>query len=478
MTDTQLALALDDGGPASTKDLESFKGFDVGASHPGDGPLAWSSPTGWSYLTGLLGMDTADPFPRSISTSDAVRTTAFLACCDIVAQDTARAALTLRKRLPGGGSVRVQPREHPLAKLFWTKPTGTMTWNEWVHMMMFHLSAVNNAYFWPRSKDGATFSELIPLLPGWVIQQVTSVLPRRVMYLVQGYSLYDVVRLGTDKQVILFEEEICHVKTRYIGGGGGMSSMMLGNRVLSLLNTLQRFQQKLYNREGQPRGVFQQAPNQEPLNQEQYDRLVDSLKRALGEVSRDPSRPLVLESGLTFEKVGLSSQELQHKELWNDTLSEVARLMRIPPHKFWHLTSIKYENQATLERNYVRDSLIPRAQAFEERANLILLSEDEQLDYYVEFDRDQLYQADIESLTKLTLDKWRAGLILRNEALNILGHNPNGPAGEVYQMPANTYLLDQNNAVVVAPGGGAAATNDPPADAPPPPKAVDEDEEE
>lgn len=465
----QLAL-FDDG---DTKELDvAEKGFEPGASHPGDGPNAWSQPYGWGYLTGLLGYDEA-PFKR-IPASDAIKQAAFLAGCDLLAQDAAKASLTIRRRLPDGGSQRLGPREHPLARLFWLKPCRGMTWHEWKHMLVYHIVVGGNAYILPRTADrGRTFSELIPLFPSWVTDGINPE-TLNLLYTVRPSTLFDASRLGGRDALYFREDELFHCRTRYVGGVNGVSTLNVGNRVLERLDTLSKYEQRLFNRDAQYRGIFEMPKDVEPLSQPQYDALVASLQRAFHQTRTNPGKPIILEQGMTFKETSSTVEESEFVKLWDQALSEVARLLRIPPHKFWHLTAVKYENQETHERNYVAESLLTRLQPFEEKLDGFLLSEEEQLDFYIEFDREELYQADMNALHKRVVEQWKAGLITRDQALMMLGQNPS-KNGKVYQVPANTQLLDENNVVIVGAAAGSAGQDGQGGDTPPK-KDIEEEE--
>jgi HK97 family phage portal protein len=159
--------------------------------------------------------------------------------------------------------------------------------------------------------------------------------------------------------------------------------------------------------------------------------------------------PLVLESGMQFKSISMTAAEAGAKEAFSQQIAEVARLFRIPPHKLMHFEGVKYDNMEAANRTYVTDSLEPRCLPIEERLNRILLSDDEQLDYYIEIDRKALNKVDPKSLSERVTKQWDSGLITQDEARAELGYNP-AKNGEVYKMAANTFLIDADHAVVVS----------------------------
>lgn len=436
---------------ASASEVEALGGVmekSVPRTYEGDGPNVWNNIG--SFLSDLTGQHVNN---RVVGWSEALQQAATVACLDVLAQDIAKAPLVLYRRTPDGGSKVVGPREHPLARLFWLRPNKHMTWNEFVQMLIYHLGLSSNGYLVPRFKRNGEIAGLTPVLPGRVDINVAPS-TNELVYRVSPGTAFEEVQLESPGSFILFEDEMIHIKHRFLNGIVGTSTLAVGNKVFSLTDSLHAFGERLFARDGTLRGTFE---TESTFEQDQYDRLVMSLNMALAKL-RDTGFPLVLENGLKFNKISVTPAEAQQKEYWDGQIAETARLFRIPLHKIGHLTAIKYDNMGPMEAAYVNDSLIPRCQAIEERLNVGLLTEEEQLDYYIEFDRKILRRADEKALSEQVTKQWTGGLITQNEAREELGYNP-AKNGDVYQMPANTYLIGVDHKVIVAPGGGAAATN-------------------
>jgi HK97 family phage portal protein len=426
-------------------------------TYEGDGPAAWNGPVSVGDAAGLmrfLGIK-SDEFSY-VSAADALRQSAVLACLDIRAQDIAAAPLTLNRVLTQGSRRRgyeaVAPRAHYLARLFWDRPNRFMTWWEFTTMVVYHLGLLSNAYIIPIRNRLLQTTELIPVLPTRVRMDVVTGGPLngQVFYRIQASNAAEAAQYGSDEEIILFADQIIHIKTRMLNGFSGLPTLMVGNRVMALTEAVSRFQSRIFGRDGTLRGVFQQAKESPELSQVQYDRLKSSLGEALN-LLRDMGYPLVLEGGMEFKAISMTAAEAGAKEAFAQQVEEVARLFRIPPHKLMHFAGVKYDNLEPLERQYVTDSLIrPACNPIEERLCLALLTEDEQPDYYIEFDRKALHQADQKALSERVTKQWQLGLVMRDEAREELGYNPApGDAGRVFFMPANSFLLDGNNEVVV-----------------------------
>lgn len=388
-----------------------------------------------------------------MSLDEAIKLSAVLICMDVLAQDIAKTKLRLRRKLPGGGSEAVRPEEHWLAGLLETEPNRHHTWYEFMEMIVLHLGAVQNAFIGKVQNAAGRTSELIPILPG------------RVRILVDedtGIYVYETMRLTAHERVMmrglsdpfLLEDEVIHVRGRMFDGLFGYSNLEAGSATMSLGKALQDYQQRLYKNDATLRGVFQ-LKNEEALSQQAFDRLKKQLSERYRNITRSGD-PLVLEEGMEFNSVSMTADQAEVNEAFNNAVVSTARLFRMPPHKIMHLDAVKYENLDTMERSYVQDTLVPVAKRIEERLARGLLSRDDRMSMYLEFDRESLLLNDVEKqaeMMKVLMDK---GAMTINEARMKRGLNPI-PGGDVRLIPANYHLVDENNEIVLETQNNAPA---------------------
>jgi hypothetical protein len=119
-----------------------------------------------------------------------------------------------------------------------------------------------------------------------------------------------------------------------------------------------------------------------------------------------------------------------------------------------HIVNVKYENMETLEKSYVRDTLIPIANRIEQRLVRGLLSPDERGSLYLEFDREAMELTDVEKQAEIIKVMLGNGAMTIDEARQRRGMNPlpNG-AGAVRLVPSTFTLVDESNEVVLGAGG-------------------------
>lgn len=395
-----------------------------------------------------------------LSLDEALKLSAVLICMDIPSQDIAKTRLWLRRRLPGGGSEIVEPKEHWLARLLALEPNDHHTWYEFLEMVILHLMAVQNAFIAKRfaNRSKTKIAELVPVFPGRVRILVDEAADHYV-YEVERYTPHERLQLnGVDKY--LLEDEMIHVRGRMFDGLFGYSNLEAGSSVMGLSKALQQYQTRLYRTDGSVRGVFQMK-NEQALSDAAFKRLKEQLSDRWS-ASRDRGVPIVLEEGMEFNSVAMNADQAEVAKNRDKAVEDIARLFRIPPHKMMHIVNVKYENMETLERSYVQDTLVPICTRVEQRLSRALLTEEERLTYFLEFDRMAMQLNDAEKQAEVVKTLMDRGAMTVDQALIRFGMNPlpNG-AGNVRLIPQNWHLVDQSNTIIIQAG---QPTKDEPAD--------------
>lgn len=381
----------------------------------------------------------------------AIRQSAWLLCCDIIGQDTAKAPLNLVEKMPDGKTFRlVQPEQHPMARMLALDPNSRHTWYEFKEMIGLWLASESNAYAYIKRNLIGDPLELIPLATG------------RLPEFIVGSRLYYDVTATTEEQAALLgfqymrvpEEDIIHVRGRIYDGMNGYSTFSAGRQVLELGEALEHYRTRLFREDGQLRGVFQKDSG--AVSEVAFQRLVSQLTAMMRGVW-ERNRPLVLEDGMKFSAIAVNPKDAQLAEQFDAHLGEFSRLFRMPPHKLFHLTNVKYENIETMEKAYVNDTLIPICTRLEQRYAKRLLSEKDRMKYAFLHDREALTITDTRLETERTIKLAERTLINRDEARARMGYNPiGGDAGKTFLLPVAMMLVDENNEAVQSAAADAA----------------------
>lgn len=393
-----------------------------------------------------------------LSLDEALKLSAVLICLDIPSQDIAKTRLWLRRRLPGGGSEIVEPREHWLARKLALEPNDHHTWYEFIEMLILHLGAVQNGFIAKRhNRQRTSVDELIIIPPGRVRILVDQEADAYV-YEVTAHTPHErLQQAGLER--FLLQDEMIHVRGRMFDGLFGYSNLEAGSSVMGFSKALQQYQTKLYKNDASVRGVFQMK-NEETLSDDAFKRLKSQLSDRWA-ASRDRGVPIVLEEGMEFKAVAMNADQAEVAKNRDKAVEDIARLFRIPPHKMMHIVNVKYENMETLEKSYVQDTLIPICSRVEQRLSRALLSEEERLDYYLEFDREAMQLTDVEKQAKIIEVMMDRGAMTIDQALQRRGMNPlpNG-AGKVRLIPQGFHLVDESNQIVIQAGQPTQGSGD------------------
>jgi HK97 family phage portal protein len=248
-----------------------------------------------------------------------------------------------------------------------------------------------------------------------------------------------------------------------LDGFYGYSTLLAGGRSLMLGRKIEDYERKLFSDQAMIRGVFSRPADKQPLTDEAFRRVKSQLKKLLARVV-DENDPILLEDGITYKEIAMTADEANMGKALDSQIEMVCKLWRMPPHKAMHLTAVKYENLSTMEMVYVRDTLMPICRLIETRLGRTLLTPEERLNFSFEFDRDELSISDQTQETARIKMMAERGIISINEAREDQGYNPR-PGGDVYILPVNTVLVDENGNVVATGTKSSANTDgEPPAD--------------
>lgn len=348
-----------------------------------------------AWLADVYGFNpfSKDEDSRPLAPDQAMKLMAFLICIDVISQDIAKVGLQLRRRIRGGGSEIVDPKDHWLAGMLAMEPNEYHTWYEFNLMIMLHLCVVSNAFVAKDQTISGEVKSLIPILPGNV-----RILVDDDQYLYEISSRTPSQKLEQRRlDAVLVQDEMIHLRGRMLEGPFGYSNLEAGSGVMGLSQALQRYQTRLYSNDAAVRGVFQMK-NEETLSADAFARL----KRQLADRWHNRnSDPIVLEEGMEFESASMNASEAEVAKNKASAVEDMARLFRVPPHKMMHIVNVKYENMETLEKSYVKDTLIPIAVNFEQRMARQLLSPKERLELFLMFDREAMELTDVEKQEKI-----------------------------------------------------------------------------
>lgn len=374
---------------------------------------------GLDALLALGGAPTAAGI--GVGTESAMRSPAVKNAVCVQAETVASLPIHLFRRLPNGGRERAD--DHPLEAILVDCANAWTPASEFRLVMQTMFALHGNAYAWVGRNGAGQVVELIPLDPRTVSVEVDSstMEPKYFVTTSNGqrreYSRHDVL----------------HV--RGVGSSlyKGDSPVTLGREAIGLSLTLEKHCASLFGRGAKPSGILKST---KALTDPVITRLRSSFDSFFGG-GENSGKTLVLEEGLEFSPLQLSSVDSQTLEMRKFQLQEIARIWRIPAHLMGDLERTTHNNAEEMGAQFLSYCLMPILKLWQDAIRITCLTPDERKEYYVEFLVDDLARADLAARFTAYSQAINAGVLSPNECRTMENRGPYS-GGEVFTRPVNT----------------------------------------
>lgn len=177
------------------------------------------------------------------------------------------------------------------------------------------------------------------------------------------------------------------------------------------------------------------------------DPAIRRLMARLDQGHRGPDRankPLLLDSGMKWEKTGATPDEAQFVATMQHQVEEICRWMGVPPHKVMHLLRATFSNIEHQSIEVVVDAITPWAIRFEEECNFKLFGQN-RAGLFVKLDLKGLLRGDFKTRQEGLQIQRRNGIINGDFWAEVEDIPKAGPAagGQIYIIEGNMTRLDQ-----------------------------------
>lgn len=389
------------------------------------------------------GVSTAARSGVSVTPNSAVQVAAVNAAVRVISETIASLPLILYKRLPNGGKERAT--DHPLYKVLHGQPNQWMTLMEWMELMVRNILLRGNAYAYVETRQRAKIYALKPLNPD-------NVTPRWGKK--DEYLLYDVRIDG--KTTTYRDFEIVHFRGPSEDGVIGKGPIQEARDVVGNALALDQYQSHFYANGVRASGVLEHPG---VLTDETAKRLSDSFKAAYSGVTNS-GKAIVLEDGMKFNPISVSPKDAEFLEVRKFSITEIARLFRVPPHMIGDLGESSYSNIEQEAISFVVHSIRPWTVRIEQALMKTLLF-DEGEDYVIEFLLDGLLRGDTESRYRAYQTGLQNGFLKLNEVRELENKNPLD-WGDISMIPLNMKVLASEDDIKNDPAEPAPAEPDAP----------------
>lgn len=326
-----------------------------------------------------------------------------------------------------GGRETIAPHNHPVAKLL-EQPCP------WVSETEFKRTLVADYLLWGNglaivARVNGEPRELYRSDPrvSNIIQDMTSGEPSYSVAMTEGgtreYSWRDIV----------------HIRNTTLDGVRGLGLVNLGKEAVALSLLLEAYAAGLFARGARPGGVLETP---KPMSLEGLLRLRQSFSEIYAG-GGNAGRTAILESGVKFTPLQISSVDAQFLELRKFQIQEAARLLNVAPTLLADLEHATLNNSAELRQQFLDMTLLPIIELFEDALALVLLSEDDRAaGYEIEFDTSNFVRADIEKRFGALKTGIESGVLSVNQAKRMEGLPPvdggDTPMRSVQTLPLNS----------------------------------------
>lgn len=322
----------------------------------------------------------------------------------------------------GEGNERERASDHPAEKLIAHRAAPWMTAAEFRREMT--LDAL-----W----QGNAFARVIRI--GDAVRELQRIRPDAITLMIDqdsgevGYKL----RLADGGEELLSYREILHLQA--LRARSTIKDIM---GAIELALALEGHGRKVFKNGAMPSGILR-VPTK--LSEENAKKIADSFaKRHSGETSGGIA---VLEDGVSFEPIGMSSTDAEHNAQRQLQIEEIARGFAVPPILIQAYGRATWANVSEVGRLLLQYGLMPWLQAWQDAYATALLTEDEQESHFVEFNADAVSKGDLKSRYEAFAKAGAGAAWMTPNELRALDNRPPINGGDELRQPLNTSAQQQ-----------------------------------
>jgi HK97 family phage portal protein len=340
-----------------------------------------------------------------------------------------------RKRDDDG---RDSASNHPIAELLRYQPNSWQTAYEFWSMAMGHVVLRGNFYAQIVPGPRGSVDQLIPRHPDR-IEIETIQTP-------QGVRLRYIWSPPNGEKVTFTQDEIMHLRGLTSDGVRGLSVLEHASSNFAAGLAMEKYSNKLFSQGARPPAVLQHP---KVLGEEAQKNLRHSIDAQVSGVD-NAGRFLILEEGMTWQQVGMTSTDAQYLESREFSVYDAARWFNVPAHLLALAETPTYASIEAFDIGFVQHSIDPWAVNIEQVVRRDLISN---TDYYAEFMREALIRGDIVSQNNALSVQRQNGIINADEWRAKINMNKR-PGGDVYLEPMNMTRVGPDGNAIAAPGQG------------------------
>lgn len=250
---------------------------------------------------------------QNVTADSAMKISAVWRCVNLISGKVATLPLDLKRR---EGERRIDAHEHPLWDVIRRKPNGWQTPAEFRRMLQASVLLRGNGYAYKVQSAGRVIG-LIPL-------NADNVEVKQQRDLSLTYN----VTLPSGQRTTLAQKDMLHLRGLSLDGVTGLPVLTYARESMNLALNTENHANGLFANGTMAGGVLTHPGK---LGEGGQDALRDSLEYYRKGGSRE-GRDLILEEGMTYERLGMTSNDAQFIQTRVQTLAEIGMYFGVPLH--------------------------------------------------------------------------------------------------------------------------------------------------
>ncbi len=377
--------------------------------------VSLTDPTSW-LVSALGGGSSASGV--NVSVEGSMNYAAVLSAVRVLAEGVAQLPLLVYERQERG---RRRATSHRLYALLHTSPNPGMTSFELRELQMVHLALWGNAFCEVQRTVAGDAAALWPLMPQWMTVHATA----------DGGRWYEYKQPGFP-DVVLRSDQVLHIPGMGYDGVAGKSLIRMARESVGLGIAAERYGSAYFANGARP-SIAIKHPG------ELTDKAAKHLRESWNENHAglaNAQRMAILEEGMDLVPFGVPPEDAQFLETRKFQRTEIAAIMRVPPHMIGDLDRASFSNIEQQSLDFVIYTLTPWLVRIEQRVGLQLLSAADRQRYYVEHLVEGLLRGDIASRYQAYATGRQWGWLSANDVRELENMNPVAD-GDAYLVPLN-----------------------------------------
>lgn len=333
----------------------------------------------------------------SVTPDSAMRCATVFACIRVLAESVAQLPRHVYRKTE---DAKQRDDAHPLHWLLNVAPNSWQTSFEFFELGMTHLGLRGNFFAWKNRLSNGKVWELIPLRPDRMQVKQNDNWSLSYTYTPDGKAPWTL----TSKYVL-------HVRGLGCDGVTGMSPVTQAREAVGLALVTEKHGAKLFSNGAHMKGMLKHPGK---LSDPAAKRLRASFEEN-NSGTDNAFRTALLEEGMDWVSVGMSSDDAQFLETRKYQRGEIASMFRVPPHMIGDLERATFSNIEQQSIEFVTRSLMPWLKRWEQAITRDLITPADQGKVYVEFNADALLRGDTLSRYQAYGQAIKDGWMNRNE---------------------------------------------------------------